>query len=266
MSSVWQLTIKYNFPFHALFFDASGEEKKPGARSDITQLTDMVRAGCSMKEVMESNPTLFAKTHKGLEAIAKLTWTTPILEEREVHVIWGDAGAGKTHRVHHLARAHFGDDYISHLFTGSMIADGWFETYEDQQWALFDDFNGQVPLAKLLTYLHDIAIIVPIKGGSRPWKVSRIYITSNYHPREWYKNTNVGKASIDALMRRFTTITHVVDASADLMKARMPKEYIVTNRGAGDWTDPVEQPPPTIDEALNGYAPGYIPRSTQSSS
>jgi hypothetical protein len=45
---------------------------------------------------------------------------------------------------------------------------------------------------------------VPIKGGFVNWVPKKIWITSNYHPREWYPNAK--DEHVKALKRRFSKV------------------------------------------------------------
>lgn len=83
----------------------------------------------------------------------------------------------------------------------------WFSNPSSTEMA-FEEFNGQIPLQTMLTFLDIYPLTVEVKGGMRPVMWQWIIITSNVPPHLWYKNEddpNVpGKrsAALEALFDR----------------------------------------------------------------
>ena len=80
----------------------------------------------------------------------------------------------------------------------------WFDNYTGQEDILLDDFYGWIKYHTLLQLLDGYLCNYQLKG-STVWKNwSRVFITSNKDPSEWYN-----RPEWDALRRRITTIEHI---------------------------------------------------------
>lgn len=112
---------------------------------------------------------------------------------------WGRTGSGKTRAVY---------DNVSNTHDIYFHPSGqWFDGYDGQPIALFDDYGGsEFKLTYLLKLLDRYPMRVPIKGGYVSWAPHEIYITSNRAPSEWYPNAYT--EHYDALKRRFTNVVY----------------------------------------------------------
>lgn len=117
-----------------------------------------------------------------------------------VKVLWGPTGTGKTTYVHE----HFED-----IYTVSSFSPEWWDGYQDQKTVLFDDFNGEIPIGRLLRLLDRWPVRVPIKGGFVDLQAENIILTSNFYPHQWYPN----HPQYPALERRIHDIEYTGDRS-----------------------------------------------------
>ena len=117
----------------------------------------------------------------------------------EVHVRWGEAGTGKTKKPYEEGAYVFGD-----------YENGWWDGYEGEPIILFDDFYGGIKWGTFLTLLDGYQVRLNVKGTHTWSQWTKVYITSNKHPRDWYaKAPGDGKWGLcDELARRITSITH----------------------------------------------------------
>lgn len=148
-----------------------------GTRTDLQDACRLVKEG-GVKKVIEELPGMFVKYHRGL-SLLEAEYTRPKgFTEVKVIVHWGDAGAGKT-------RACWDTD--PDLYP---VSDGdklWLDGYRGEKTILIDDFYGGIKYGVLLKMLDGYPMQLPIKGGF-VWKQwTKVYITSNKHPSEWYK-------------------------------------------------------------------------------
>lgn len=100
----------------------------------------------------------------------------------EVTVLWGDEGSGKSHRVW--------EDNNWKVYSVEFTQDQqvWFDNYNGQDVILFDDFTGQIPLNKMLRYLDRYPLAnLPVKNKTTVAMWTKVYITSNLHPEQWYE-------------------------------------------------------------------------------
>lgn len=59
----------------------------------------------------------------------------------------------------------------------------------------FEEFHGQIPLAKMLQYLDGYPFALEVKGGTEPAMYETVVITSNTKPCDWYPMTEEEKAT-----------------------------------------------------------------------
>ena len=165
--------------------------KGKGARTDLVEIANKIKSGCSLRKIAEDHPGSFIRYSTG---IARLLSYTPIIrsEPPTIWVFWGKTGTGKTRRVH---------EFVAREQLWIHPGDRWFDGYDNHPAVLFDDFCGSwFKLTYLLKLLDRYPFQVPIKGAYCWWGPKTIYFTSNQHPKEWYQNA--GEEHVNALMRR----------------------------------------------------------------
>lgn len=108
-----------------------------------------------------------------------------------VRVYWGLSGTGKTRR----ATLEAGD---GHFPKGS--GDQWWDGYQGQTNVIIDEFAGGIPITDLLRWLDRYPCTVPVKGSTVALKAVNFWLTSNFHPRDWYKD--IGVEQRNGLLRR----------------------------------------------------------------
>lgn len=116
----------------------------------------------------------------------------------EVRLFLGPTGTGKTHR----AWDEFGvQDTYSKIATTK-----WWDGYKGQTQVIIDEFRGIVSVGTLLRWLDPAGypLSLEIKGGQVNAKFTKVILTSNLHPEQWYPELD--KASKDALLRRLKII------------------------------------------------------------
>lgn len=117
--------------------------------------------------------------------------------EREVVVFYGRTGTGKSRRAWDEAgigaypkdpNTKFWDGYAAH------------------EKVVIDEYRGNISISNLLRWFDRYPVCVEVKGGSVVFCAKQIWITSNLHPKEWYKDLD--EKTFDALLRRFKIIEH----------------------------------------------------------
>lgn len=118
--------------------------------------------------------------------------------ERICYVFWGKTGTGKTRRAWDEAGL---DAYPKCSRTK------WWDGYRNQESVIIDEFRGAIDVTYLLLWLDRYPVNVEIKGGRVPLSATKVWITSNLHPREWFPDLD--GATWDALNRRLV-ITEIL--------------------------------------------------------
>lgn len=170
-------------------FTEFGELPKQGKRKDIEEFRDAIFDGMSRRELLMAFPLEMAKYIKFYQICreeylaeeAKRQFINNM--EPEIIVHYGDPGTGKTLQVYKENEY----DNIFKLNVGDGSKDTiWWDGYHGQDVILIDDFNGELPITYLLNLLDRYPMQLSIKG-SKVWKIAtKIYITSNHKPDQWY--------------------------------------------------------------------------------
>ncbi len=153
-----------------------------GNRTDCDAIARLAMNTNNVIEIMESNPGLFMRHHRGIE---KIMYYTMPKRTRPPQVIlhYGPTRTGKTFSCFR--------DYPS-LYKKSPDT-RWFDGYHDEEVLLMDDFVGapnKMSLSYLLQFLDQYPFQVEVKGGYKPLLSTTIVLTTNIHPSLWYDYNN----------------------------------------------------------------------------
>lgn len=170
-----------------------------GARTDITAVRDLVKAGTTMRDICE-----VATSMQSIRVAEKLkVYMEPCRTERpKVYWFFGRTGTGKSHAAKQLAQS-LGQDY--------WISDGnlrWWEGYDSHKFVILDDFRGSFcTFSWLLRLLDENPVRVEVKGGSRQLTATTMVITSCHPPWSVYKGVgNAEREDVDQLLRRISEV------------------------------------------------------------
>ena len=147
--------------------------------------------------MIDSHTATFAKYIKFQDRVRSLYKPSPRPDGVKIHLYVGVPGTGKTRMAYDL----YDDLYVIPISNGTI----WLDGYDLHENVLFDDFMGagsKMTLDNTLKYFDRYVQQVPVKGTHAWFKPKVIIVTTNYHPRYWYKWTN-REVSFQALARRF---------------------------------------------------------------
>lgn len=177
-----------------------------GKRTDYDTARSTIRDGIAAKlsdetiqdNLYESSLNLWATGRNSLGRIMtqehRLAGSAPRAAP-EVIILYGKTGTGKTRWV-----------WENHptVFPVPLSPKGtpfWADGYQGQPKVLLDEMPWEgLSLQLLLQLLDRYPLQVPVKGGFTAWKPTKIFLTSNLHPDEWYPGAL--PAHVAALMRR----------------------------------------------------------------
>lgn len=182
---------------------------KQGHRTDLDQVSDLIKEEASEIEIFENCPSQYLKYSTGIRRARGLMQNARIntyIPNLSVHVIYGDSRAGKTRAVYDRHGPH--NVYIP---TYSESANKfWFDGYDGQKVLLINEFYGQARTSVMQQLLDHYRIRCETKGGTCVSAWDTIYITSNVHPREWYKGwESIPQKVEESFINRITTIKHL---------------------------------------------------------
>jgi len=154
--------------------------------SPTDMLTKMIEQGLTDEQIAENAPWALLRHSRGINALRFALQKKQSKEWREVQVILltGDAGTGKTA----WAIADSQDGYFKPDLSKKEI---WFDGYQGERTLILDDFRGSsAKLEQLLKLLDGHQLSIPIKGGHTYALWTRVIITSNRTPEDWYSILN----------------------------------------------------------------------------
>lgn len=174
---------------------------KKGARTDIAIVKEVVKATCSMSEVVEIATSVQSVRMAELWLKYKEP-KRPITPAPIVHWRWGRAGVGKTRMV-------WENHSVDEVYQPT--TEKWWEGYDGHKVILFDEFDaGFCTFKRLLRLTDRYPLTVETKGGSRQFHGQVLYFTSSYPPHEIYSQEHFDANNrIDQLTRRITSIEEV---------------------------------------------------------
>lgn len=175
-------------------------QETQGTRNDIALGVALLQEG-GLKRLREEDPVLYVRYSRGFESLARGLVLPPRPVPPDVHLLYGPTGCGKTR--HFYDTVDLESSWRLPLTTGM-----WFDGYEGQSDVLIDDFVGaasHITLAHTLQLLDRYPIRVAVKGSFVDWRPERIFVTTNLHPRQWYKWES-REEQFPALCRRFTQL------------------------------------------------------------
>ena len=170
-----------------------------GARTDLQEIKKEIEQGNDELTIAQTHFERWVVYRRSFQRYSALlakkrSWPTIV----QVH--WGKTGTGKTRFVM---------DQIMDLTFWIPGDYKWFDGYTGQRIVIFDDYRGEYALQLLLKLCDRYPMHVPIKGGFTEWAPTKIYITSNIHPKEWYPDAD--GYSVAAMFRRFNLVSSVFD-------------------------------------------------------
>lgn len=101
----------------------------------------------------------------------------PAFTARTVVVYWGTTGSGKSYQAWSEAGVGaYPKDPLTKWWTG----------YTGQRNVVIDEFRGIVSIANALRWFDGYPLLLETKGASVPAAYTKVWITSNIHPKQWY--------------------------------------------------------------------------------
>lgn len=182
-----------------------GTITRQGQRRDVEAFRDAILEGKSDAELLEEHCTQVCLFPRFIQFCR-----TSGLRERDekptVRCYYGASGTGKTRDAVGTAEKH-------EVFLVSRPDSGrplWWDGYNPRlhKVVVIDDFYGWIPWSYLLQLIDRYPFKVEIKGGKVEFNSPFIFLTSNSHPKEWYKN--IPNNDLTPLLRRIDEIKHYV--------------------------------------------------------
>ncbi len=172
-------------------------------RQDITRkrnLHDLLCSHLRLSDLIAAAPEYYVRYHRGLEKLfsRRVSASAQVFRKVTVSVYVGPTGSGKT------TKAISEVDHYKMPISGSL----WFDGYIGQRCLIIDDFYGWIKYGFLLQILDGWELQLPVKGGFIWAMWTKVIITSNKEPMDWYNKSYIAGVIPPALKRRITNIVY----------------------------------------------------------
>ncbi len=172
--------------------------KGKGARVDLDGFREAIMSGTRQIDLLFTylkEMARYPRLYQMIRSMVRPTRTT----ELTVRLNFGGTGLGKSRYAY---------DNHPQLYALPLSNQLWFDGYDMHKTALLDDFAGaasRLTLNDTLRLLDRYPIQVQVKGRFTWWMPDLIVITTNVHPRNWYKWAS-REEQYTALIRRLTEV------------------------------------------------------------
>lgn len=155
--------------------------ERPGKRSDLANLYDMIREGKSNFEIIEENPKYMLhldKIEKTRQTILESEFKNTFRKMR-VEYVYGVTGAGKTRGV----MEKYGYDKVFRVTDYLHPWDG----YKGQDVVIFEEFKSSLRIQDMLNYLDGYPLELPSRYTNKIACYTKVFILSNILLEDQYR-------------------------------------------------------------------------------
>lgn len=182
--------------------DETKGESKQGKRTDLDNVYAAIKAGSTKRKIFDQHFTTCVRYGKGIErAMTVLGKQDHTFKPKEVWILWGDSGIGKTR----FARTCIIKEEIFVEPAKNNAGQLSFENASgDEDFILLDEFTGgsQLSIDTLKQISDGYNAILPGRGSSVLSKARGVILLSNSDPSTWYPSA--APQHYTALWRRVT--------------------------------------------------------------
>lgn len=183
-------------------------QERPGKRTDLAELYEMIKDGLSNVEIMESNPNHLMHLEKierarqsYRESLYADTW-----RNIETVYIWGVTGAGKTRSVmekYGYSNVYRVSDYLHP-----------FDSYAGQDVILFEEFRSSLKISDMLKYLDGYPVELPARYMNKTACFTKVFFCTNIDLRAQYTDIQEDcPETWKAFLRRIDYVRVIIDGN-----------------------------------------------------
>ena len=175
-----------------------------GSRTDLGEFTAAMKRKAPDMELIEKHMPVLAK-YPRLESRLRTAFAKARSREfRKVEctVYYGDGGAGKSKVAIYNPDGTRADNYIVPKTENLK----WFLDYQGEDTIVFNDFYGSCKWTRFLDLLDGHQMPLENKGGHCYAEWTKVIITSNKHPDDWYEKHSIYEKEFN---RRITKLIYL---------------------------------------------------------
>lgn len=180
--------------------------ERPGRRTDLEDLYDMINDGKSNKEIMDEDPRYMMcldKIERARQTVVEARYRETF-RDLVVEYHWGETGTGKTRGVmekYGYANIHRITDY-----------DHPWDSYRQQDIVVFEEFRSSLRIQDMLNYLDGYPLELPCRYVNKIACYTKVFILSNIPFDEQYRQIQIEQPlTWQAFVRRVTMLKNIFD-------------------------------------------------------
>ena len=193
--------------------------EKPGQRSDLVDLYDMIKSGMDNYDILENDPTYMMQLDKidRCRQIVKEKEFRSKFRELQVEYWSGKTGTGKTKTI----MERYGYDEVFRVTSYRYP----FDNYRGQDVIIFEEFFDSLSIQEMLTLLDGYPLDLPCRYNNKTACYTKVYILSNVDLTDQYRDVQIRSAETwNAFLRRIHAVKIFDDHGIKDYKS--PDEYI----------------------------------------
>lgn len=193
--------------------------EKPGQRSDLVDLYDMIKSGMDNYDILENDPTYMMQLDKidRCRQIVKEKEFRSKFRELQVEYWSGKTGTGKTKTI----MERYGYDEVFRVTSYRYP----FDNYRGQDVIIFEEFFNSLSIQEMLTLLDGYPLDLPCRYNNKTACYTKVYILSNVDLTDQYRDVQIRSAETwNAFLRRIHAVKIFDDHGIKDYKS--PDEYI----------------------------------------
>lgn len=212
-------------------FEIGTFKGKQGKRSDWDEIKEEIQKGYTYTELLLDHPGTVARNSKAVnELMTVLSPSQHRVKKTTTIVIFGDAGAGKSHLAKTLLSPLFPSQAPPFVNIPAQQGDKmWFDGYNPDihERVIINEFSSQIHLTVFNELCDEHDYRVQVKGGTLPFLAKELIFTSNDHIRDWYPNVTGPKR--DSFLRRLDYVfeAKIINGKVTLTPIDIPRPKVL---------------------------------------
>lgn len=189
--------------------------ERPGRRTDLDDLYDMIREGKTNKEIMDEDSRYMLhldRIERARQIVVEAQYRD-IFRKMETAYLWGPTETGKTRGVMEskgYGKVHRVTDY-----------DHPWDSYRQQQVVIFEEFRSSLKIQDMLNYLDGYPLELPCRYVNKIACFTEVFIISNISIDEQYPQIQREQPKTwDAFRRRIHEVRYFYETE-EMKKLRV---------------------------------------------
>ena len=194
--------------------------EKPGQRSDLIDLYDMIKSGMDNYDILESDPAYLLQLDKidRCRQIIKEKEFRNKFRELEVEYWSGKTGSGKTKTI----MERYGYENVFRVTSYKYP----FDNYRGQDIVIFEEFYNSLAIQEMLILLDGYPLDLPCRYNNKTACFTKVFILSNVDLADQYESVQAdSRETWNAFLRRIHAVK--IFGEKGIKEYKSPEEYLL---------------------------------------